>query len=152
MGKPLPKQAILVVNAASRRGAAAFDDARKKLEEAGVELIEAHAVEDPSKIDQVVKSAIQKAPMVIVGGGDGSLSSNVDHFVGAPFLSVFVEEDESSCSARLHALSPESPTNICVHRVISGDGSLRHHDGLGRLRLLPLRHGCEDRESLGGSG
>ena len=31
----------------------------------------------------MVKKAIVKAPMVIVGGGDGSLSSTVDHFLGA---------------------------------------------------------------------
>ena len=80
--KPLPKQAILVVNAMSRKGADVFDEARAKLELAGVELIEAHAVTDPEDMDKVVIDAIAKAPMVIVGGGDGSLSSNVDHFVG----------------------------------------------------------------------
>jgi YegS/Rv2252/BmrU family lipid kinase len=80
--KPLPKQAILVVNAMSRKGADVFDEVRAKLELAGVELIEAHAVTDPEKMDQVVIDAIARAPMVIVGGGDGSLSSNVDHFVG----------------------------------------------------------------------
>ncbi|MEO6113592.1 MAG: diacylglycerol kinase family protein [Sphingomicrobium sp.] len=80
--KPLPRQAILVVNAMSRKGADAFDEARAKLELAGVELIEAHAVTDPEQMDKVVIDAIARAPMVIVGGGDGSLSSNVDHFVG----------------------------------------------------------------------
>jgi YegS/Rv2252/BmrU family lipid kinase len=82
MNDSLPKQAILVVNAMSRKGEEAFDEARRKLREAGVKLIEAHAVTDPKKMDATVKAAIAKAPMVIVGGGDGSLSSNVDHFVG----------------------------------------------------------------------
>jgi len=82
MGKPLPKQAILVVNARSRKGEAAYDEARDKLKAAGIQLIESHAVTDPKKMDATVKAAIAKAPMVIVGGGDGSLSSNVDHFVG----------------------------------------------------------------------
>jgi YegS/Rv2252/BmrU family lipid kinase len=80
--KDLPKQAILIVNAMSRRGEAAFDEVRAKLEIAGVELIDCHAVTEPEKMDQVVIDAIARAPMVIVGGGDGSLSSNVDHFVG----------------------------------------------------------------------
>ncbi|MCY7339140.1 MAG: diacylglycerol kinase, partial [Sphingomonas bacterium] len=80
--KPLPKQAILVVNAMSRRGADAFDEVRDKLVAAGIELIEAHAVDDPDQMDQTVKDAIAKAPMVIVGGGDGSLSTNVDFFMG----------------------------------------------------------------------
>ena len=80
--QPLPKQAILIVNAKSRKGADVFAEASAKLELAGVELIEAHAVTDPSTMDQVVIDAIAKAPMVILGGGDGSLSTNVDHFVG----------------------------------------------------------------------
>jgi YegS/Rv2252/BmrU family lipid kinase len=82
MSKPLPNEAILIVNAMSRRGADAFDEARDKLMAAGVTLIEAHAVTKPEDMDPAVKAAIAKAPMVIVGGGDGSLSSNVDHFVG----------------------------------------------------------------------
>ena len=80
--RDLPKQAILVVNAMSRRGADAFDEARAKLEEAGVELIDAIAVEKPDQMDQTVIDAVARAPMVIIGGGDGSLSSTIDHFVG----------------------------------------------------------------------
>jgi YegS/Rv2252/BmrU family lipid kinase len=82
MDETLPKQAILVVNAMSRKGADVFEEVSAKLEMAGVELIEAHAVTEPDKMDGVVIDAIARAPMVILGGGDGSLSSNVDHFVG----------------------------------------------------------------------
>lgn len=82
MDNPLPKQAILVVNAMSRRGADVFDEAKAKLEAAGVELIEAHAIDKPEEMDPTIKAAIARAPMVIVGGGDGSLSTNVDFFVG----------------------------------------------------------------------
>jgi YegS/Rv2252/BmrU family lipid kinase len=80
-GNPLPKQAILVVNTASRTGADVFDQARDKLKEAGVELIDAKAVKNPKKMNSAVKAAIAEAPMVIVGGGDGSLSSSVDFFL-----------------------------------------------------------------------
>jgi YegS/Rv2252/BmrU family lipid kinase len=83
MDRPaLPKQAILIVNAASRSGADAFAESRDKLKAAGIELLGAKAVKDPTKMDAAVKQAIKKAPMVIVGGGDGSLSSAVDHFMG----------------------------------------------------------------------
>ncbi|QNM82640.1 diacylglycerol kinase [Sphingomonas sabuli] len=82
MPQPLPKQAILIVNAMSRRGADVFDDAVAKLTAAGVDLIDSHAVKKPEDMDPIVKKAIASAPMVIIGGGDGSLSSNVDHFVG----------------------------------------------------------------------
>ena len=78
----MPKQAILIVNAMSRRGADAFDEVRDKLRAAGIDLTEAHAITEPQEMDPAVKRAIKRAPMVIVGGGDGSLSSNVDHFVG----------------------------------------------------------------------
>ena len=78
----LPKRAILIVNAMSRKGADAFDEARTRLTAAGIELIDAIAVRNPEDMDRVVIDAVARAPMVIIGGGDGSLSSNVDHFVG----------------------------------------------------------------------
>ena len=82
MPKPLPKKAILIVNAKSREGANAFADARDKLVAAGIELIEAKAVDHPDELGEVMRRAIAAAPMVIVGGGDGTLSSGVDHFLG----------------------------------------------------------------------
>ena len=80
--KPLPKQAILVVNAMSRKGADVFQEVRDKLIAAGIDLNEAHAIHDPDEMDKVICEAIERAPMVIVGGGDGSLSTNVDFFLG----------------------------------------------------------------------
>ena len=80
--RPLPRQAILVINAMSRKGAEAFEQAQQKLSVAGIELIEAHAIEDPAQMDPAIAAAIAKAPMVIVGGGDGSLSSSIALFLG----------------------------------------------------------------------
>jgi len=81
--KALPTSAVLVVNARSRRGAAAFEEARKKLEAAGVRLTAVHAVRDPAKMRETVRAAVRSGtPMVIVGGGDGSLSGVVDDVVG----------------------------------------------------------------------
>jgi YegS/Rv2252/BmrU family lipid kinase len=82
MTRELPKQAILIVNTASRNGKAAFDPAREKLTAAGIDLIAARAVDNPERLPGEVTSAIDRAPMVIVGGGDGSLSETVDHFLG----------------------------------------------------------------------
>ena len=50
----LPKDAILVVNAHSRRGQDSFDQARDRLEEAGIRLLEAHAVKDPKQMATMV--------------------------------------------------------------------------------------------------
>ncbi len=90
MSDALPKQAILIVNAMSRHGADVYDEARAKLELAGVELIDAIAIDQPDQMDQAVIAAVAKAPMVIIGGGDGSLSSNVDHFVGSDTVFAFL--------------------------------------------------------------
>ncbi|WP_226372692.1 diacylglycerol/lipid kinase family protein [Allosphingosinicella flava] len=81
--RPVPKEAVLVVNAHSRRGEALFQEAKAKLEAAGIRLIAAHPIKDPSQLDITVREAVLAgAPMVIVGGGDGSLSSTVDDLVG----------------------------------------------------------------------
>jgi YegS/Rv2252/BmrU family lipid kinase len=81
--KPVPREAVLIVNAASRKGRDLFREAHEKLGEAGIRLIEAHAVTDPRKLVPTVTAAVRSgAPMVIVGGGDGSLSSTVDEVVG----------------------------------------------------------------------
>ncbi len=47
--RPVPKEAVLIVNAHSRKGQDLFREASAKLEMAGVKLIAAHAVKDPSK-------------------------------------------------------------------------------------------------------
>ena len=80
--RALPKQAILIVNAMSRSGADVFDEVRTKLIAAGIDLLDAHAIDNPDDIEPAMRSAIARSPMVIIGGGDGSLSSNVDFFVG----------------------------------------------------------------------
>lgn len=79
----LPKQAVLIVNAMSRSGGDAFEDAKRMLEERGIELLSAHAVTQPDEMRPTVLEALaDKAPMIIVGGGDGSLSKAIDDFLG----------------------------------------------------------------------
>jgi len=81
--KPVPREGVLVVNARSRKGERLFHEARAKLEEAGIRLLAAHAIRDPAKLIPTVTDAVRSgAPMVIVGGGDGSLSCSVDEVVG----------------------------------------------------------------------
>ncbi|EQB09205.1 diacylglycerol kinase [Sphingobium quisquiliarum P25] len=81
--RSLPQQAALVVNVHSRRGEALFEEAKQKLEAAGVRLVKAHAVSDPARLPGTVRQVVEEgAPMVIVGGGDGSLSGTVDELVG----------------------------------------------------------------------
>ena len=80
--RPVPKEAVLVVNAHSRKGRALFRRATFALRGAGIRLISAHAVRKKGQLIPTVKKAVRDgAPMVIVGGGDGSLSSAVDELV-----------------------------------------------------------------------
>jgi hypothetical protein len=53
----------------SRSGADAFDEVRDKLIAAGVELIAAHAIDNPDQMEPTIRDAITEAPMVVIGGG-----------------------------------------------------------------------------------
>ena len=76
------QSAALIVNAKSRRGQALFEQACKALEPLGM-TIDAHAVERPEELDATIERALAKKPgLVILGGGDGTISGLVDHLVG----------------------------------------------------------------------
>lgn len=100
MAKTLPKQAILVVNAGSRRGADLFAEARDKLTAAGIELLDAKKCKTAKTMDAAVRAALKKAPMVIVGGGDGSLSSLVDYFIGTDVVFALLPLGTANSFAR----------------------------------------------------
>jgi YegS/Rv2252/BmrU family lipid kinase len=78
----VPREAVLIINAHSRKGQDLFREAKAKIEAAGITLTAAHAVTDPNQLIPMVKNAVREgAPMVIIGGGDGSLSGVVDEVV-----------------------------------------------------------------------
>jgi YegS/Rv2252/BmrU family lipid kinase len=80
--RPVPRQAVLIVNAHSRKGQDLYREAERKLKEGGIELIASHGVRDPRRLNKIVDQAVADgAPMVIVGGGDGSLSCTIDFVV-----------------------------------------------------------------------
>ena len=100
MDETLPKQAILIVNGGSRRGAELFAEARDKLKAAGVELLDSKKCKTAKSMETAVKSALKKAPMVIIGGGDGSLSSVVDFFIGTKVVFAFLPLGTANSFAR----------------------------------------------------
>ena len=100
MRKALPKQAILIVNAGSRRGADLFAEARDRLTAAGIELLESKKCKTARSMETAVKQAIKRAPMVIIGGGDGSLSSNIDHFIETDVVFAFLPLGTANSFAR----------------------------------------------------
>lgn len=76
------KSAALIVNAQSRKGQAMFDKACAALKDMPFTL-DAHAVEKPDKLEATLKKALAKKPeLVILGGGDGTISGLVDFLVG----------------------------------------------------------------------
>jgi diacylglycerol kinase (ATP) len=80
----MSKQAVLIVNTKSRQGRDRFAQARSGLTARGIEITEALAVRDPKDLPgRVQKAVLSGTETVVVGGGDGTLSSVVQYFVGA---------------------------------------------------------------------
>ena len=73
------KGAALIVNARSRTGEKAFDKASKLLSSLGVAIGASYALSDPARLPETVREAILEGhDPIILGGGDGSVSSTVD--------------------------------------------------------------------------
>jgi len=69
------RDAVLVVNSASRSGPADFDLARQELSDLGLPLVGEFAVDDPAQLPGIVARAIQDgARLLVLGGGDGTVS------------------------------------------------------------------------------
>lgn len=122
---PVPRQAVLIVNARSRQGAAAFAAARDKLTAAGIKLTAAHGVRDPARLGQTVRNAVASgAPMVIVGGGDGTLSGVVDELVGKPVVFAVLPLGTANSFARTLGL----PLDLDAAVATIADGRRRRVD------------------------
>ena len=71
--------AALIVNARSRAGEKAFDKASRLLDSMDVEVGVSYALNDPARLAETVKEAVDEGhDPIILGGGDGSVSSTVD--------------------------------------------------------------------------
>ena len=74
------RRAVLVVNTLSRRGAYTYSEAKRQLKKAEL-MLDAFPVRHPERIHEIVLDAIaQGHKFLIIGGGDGTISSVVDHF------------------------------------------------------------------------
>jgi YegS/Rv2252/BmrU family lipid kinase len=96
-----PRSAILIVNALSRQGQKQFDAACDKLRAAGIDLIDAIAIDKPGSLPDIVAAAVKKKPpMLIIGGGDGSLSCAVDALVGTDTIFALLPLGTANSFAR----------------------------------------------------
>jgi YegS/Rv2252/BmrU family lipid kinase len=120
-----PRSAILIVNALSRQGRKQYASVRAKLEEAGIELIDAIAIEKPGTLPDIVDQAVAKRPpMLIVGGGDGTLSCAVDELVGTDIVFAVLPLGTANSFAR----SLEIPLDLDGAIAVIGSGEVRRID------------------------
>lgn len=111
----IPRAAILVVNARSRKGRKLFRRAARGLRAAGIELLATHAVRKADEIGPTIRDAVAGgAPMVIVGGGDGTLSSSVDYFVGHDCVFALLPLGTANSFARTMGIPLELDGAIAV--------------------------------------
>jgi YegS/Rv2252/BmrU family lipid kinase len=76
------RSAAMIVNAKSRKGQKLFKRACKRLDVLPFP-VEARAVDDPKKLVPTIKALMAKKPdLMILGGGDGTVSGLVDYLVG----------------------------------------------------------------------
>lgn len=82
MSKPQIRSAAMIVNAKSRRGQDLFEQACSLMK--GLPFpVDAHAVEEPEQLEPTLKKALSAKPdLVILGGGDGTISGLVDFLTG----------------------------------------------------------------------
>lgn len=75
------RSAVLVVNTHSRKGKRLFFRALDELTKRGINITASYPVQHPERLPQVIKEATRRhGSLVIVGGGDGTISSIVDAF------------------------------------------------------------------------
>lgn len=129
MSRPVPRTAVLIVNAHSRKGEALCHEARDRLVAAGIHLTAAHAVKYPSQLDGIVAAAVQGgAPMVVVGGGDGTLARLVRHVAGSDCVFAVLPLGTANSFARTLDL----PLDLDGAVAAIATGRLRRID-LGRI-------------------
>jgi len=130
---PLPRRAALIVNAKSRKGRRLFREACRLIRAAGIELDRADAVRNPRRFADHVRDAIVAgSPLVIVGGGDGSISSSVDHFVGTETILALLPLGTANSFARTLGIPLDLPGAV----EVIADGATRTID----LGMIDAHH------------
>ena len=78
------KRAIVIVNTHSRRGKEWYPQVLAALPKHGIVIEKAIPVTDPKRLLKATKDALASGiPLVIIGGGDGTLGSAARHFIGS---------------------------------------------------------------------
>jgi ribosomal protein L3 glutamine methyltransferase len=134
---PLPiRSAALVVNAKSRKGRRLFKQASAAMD-ALPYPVDAHAVDDPKDLEATVTAALAKKPdLLILGGGDGTISGLVDLMVGHKVILGVLPLGTANSFARTLELPLDSEAGVMRRRL-----SPAEQDKLARV----LRRRLEER-------
>ena len=110
------KSAAMIVNAKSRRGRRSFKQACAAMK--GLPFpVDAHAVKHPGLLDETLDRALAKKPdLVILGGGDGTISGLVDHLVGKQVVLGILPLGTANSFARTLGIPLDIPGAIEVLR------------------------------------
>jgi YegS/Rv2252/BmrU family lipid kinase len=114
----------MIVNARSRRGQGLFAQACELMK--GLPFpVDAHAVEDTGELEPVLQRALAKKPdLVILGGGDGTISGLVDFLEGTGAALAVLPLGTANSFARSLGIPLDIPGAV---KVIA-DGELRRID------------------------
>ncbi len=125
-------EAILLVNSRSRRGKEEFEEARLHLIGQGVRIRSALHTRHVSKLIKEAEAAIaQRQPLIIVGGGDGTMNAVAGLFVGSKSTMGVLPMGTGNAFARDLGIATKiasaceiaiagAPTNVDIGRA--GDG------------------------------
>ena len=116
MTQPI-RSAALIVNTKSRQGQRHFADACKAMK--GLPFpVDAHAVENPGDLCGRLAQALAKRPdLVIIGGGDGTISGLVDQLVGKDIVLGVLPFGTANSFARTLGIPLDIPAAVEVLRA-----------------------------------
>jgi len=110
------RSAAMIVNAKSRKGQKLFKRACAAMRDLPFP-VDAHAVEDPEDLEATVERVLAKKPdLVILGGGDGTISGLVDLLVGKGVTLGVLPLGTANSFARTLGLPLDVPGAIEVFR------------------------------------
>ena len=127
----------VVLNAASRRGLAALEPARRLLDEAGLPQARVYAVTSGRGLGQGLDEALATAPdVLVVGGGDGSLGAAAGRLAGTRTALGILPLGTANDFAR----TLEIPGDLAAALAVLRTGRVVDVD-LGRVSTVAPTHG-----------
>jgi diacylglycerol kinase (ATP) len=95
------RRAVLVVNRRARRAARLLPRAEAALRRRHFTIAATHAIDDPSSIDDVLAAVMAgRPPLLVLGSGDGTVASVVDHLAGSDTVLCYLPMGTTNNLAR----------------------------------------------------